>query len=189
MKYLILHLRAPNTPNGNPNRVYVVVDTASGGIVDAYDEGYSDLSQLVPKEMLKQSAELMAGITVTATEAKRFLKLGTREGGLRKNPYRGKFEGSGKLGEALHEMVSDSSFLDDELGDVNDFGWYGLVIDAKVPGHRGMIHAIVNEDSQGFFDVTVYPSKAKAHTAWDRVKDEYDTFCDERGDDGEGYAP
>lgn len=103
------------------------------------------------------------------------------------NPRPGKFEGSGKLGEALHEMVSDSSFLDDELGDVNDFGWYGLVIDAKVPGHRGMIHAIVNEDSLGFFDVTVYPSKAKAHTAWDRLKDEYDVFCDERGDDGEGY--
>lgn len=34
-----IHLAAPNDPNGNPRRVYVVFDQ-DGDVIDAVDEGY-----------------------------------------------------------------------------------------------------------------------------------------------------
>lgn len=102
------------------------------------------------------------------------------------SPYRGKFEGSGELGEKIHELIGDSSFLDEELGDVQGFGWFGLLVNTRVPGHRGAVHAIVSEDNQGFFDVTVYPSAAAARKAWKEIEREYESFFDGEGD-GEGY--
>lgn len=40
------HLRAPTSPNGNPQRLYVVYDD-DGDILDVIDEGYRGL----PKEL------------------------------------------------------------------------------------------------------------------------------------------
>jgi len=39
-KALILHLCANNDPNGNPQRVFVAIDTRSGEILETMDEGY-----------------------------------------------------------------------------------------------------------------------------------------------------
>ncbi len=36
------HLRAPNDPNGNPQRLYVVYDDA-GDVLEVIDEGYRGL--------------------------------------------------------------------------------------------------------------------------------------------------
>jgi hypothetical protein len=40
MKYMYIHLNAGHTTNGNPRRVFVVIDVSDGTIVDAIDEGY-----------------------------------------------------------------------------------------------------------------------------------------------------
>lgn len=96
--------------------------------------------------------------------------------------YPGKFESSGELGEYLHEITMDSG-QDEELGDVQDFGWYGLFNGIKVPGIKKKVYAIVSEDSQGFWDVYEYNSSKEVMKAWDKLSHEYEEFMEE----GEEY--
>jgi hypothetical protein len=39
-KLIALHLDAGHTANGNPRRLYLIIDTQSGNVVDAIDEGH-----------------------------------------------------------------------------------------------------------------------------------------------------
>lgn len=45
MKYLYVHLRSGNTPSGNPQRLYVIYDAATGAQLEIIDEGYSGLPE------------------------------------------------------------------------------------------------------------------------------------------------
>jgi len=39
-KFIALHLDAGHTTNGNPRRLYLIIDPQSGNVVDAVDEGH-----------------------------------------------------------------------------------------------------------------------------------------------------
>ena len=83
---VLLHLRAPNTPSGNPNRCFVAV-ADDGHILGAWEEGYSGESAI--PQALRAVGGYPLGIQVTASEVKRFLKQGEavlRE--TKKNPRR-----------------------------------------------------------------------------------------------------
>lgn len=83
-----LHLAAPNTPNGNPNRVYVAIDVVFGDVVGAWDEGYRG-TDAIPDSFkgagfYGTSSPLR--ISVSSSEAKGFLKEG--RAALEKNGHR-----------------------------------------------------------------------------------------------------
>ena len=86
----------------------------------------------------------------------------------------GKFEAcqDNKLGEYLHSLTLDGC-LDRELGDVETFGWYGLLLSVN-----GMKSYIVNEDNYGFFTYTEYDLQDKALSAWSQLEAEYQEFED-----------
>lgn len=87
---------------------------------------------------------------------------------LEEHPARpGKFEGSGTLGKRLHAIVSDG-MQDDEYGDVDGPGghWYGLITDSGVAGAE---HAVVSEDSQGFFNYEAFDTSEAARADFDRI--------------------
>ena len=78
---LFLHLCAPNTPNGNPNRLFVAVDVVYGGVLGAWDEGYEGLDA-IPDEwkgggFYGTSDPLV--INVSASEKRRFQREGKRQ--------------------------------------------------------------------------------------------------------------
>lgn len=88
----------------------------------------------------------------------------------RRNPIKGpgKFEGELYLTRFAYENV------DDELGDVQDFGWYGRM-SGKVKG-RGPFHIIVHEDSQGFVSGDRYDTEAEMMRDWRKLEREYEKF-------------
>lgn len=89
----------------------------------------------------------------------------------------GKFEGSANPGLAdhLYEITMDG-MCDEELGDVDGFGWYGLILpeDSPLPlAATAQTSYIVSEDSQGFFDYEEYATPALARKAWAKLEAEY----------------
>lgn len=80
--------------------------------------------------------------------------------------YPGKYEGceSAMVGRILSE------WQDEELGDVQDFGWYGLI-----KGKRYWF--IVSEDNYGFVDY-VSGTPEEIQKKWDTLEDEYSEFCE-----------
>lgn len=77
---LFLHICAPNTPNGNPNRCYVAIDIVYGDVVGAWDEGYQG-TDAIPDEwkgagFYGTSSPLR--INVTATEKRRLFNEGKK---------------------------------------------------------------------------------------------------------------
>jgi hypothetical protein len=79
--------------------------------------------------------------------------------------YPGKFEVSGAVGERLHEMVNDSFHQDEySLGDGG--GWFGLIINT---GLECAPHAVLSEDSDGFFTYTTFDTSEEARTEWDKM--------------------
>ena len=76
----------------------------------------------------------------------------------------GKFEGCGPLGEKLYELSLDG--CDDEYGDVDEDGWYGLLLNTGIPEAP---FAIISEDSQGFVNYGAYDTEKKARADWERV--------------------
>lgn len=96
-------------------------------------------------------------------------------------PGPGKFEGNESLevSEYLYDIVGDS-MQDDEIGDVETFGWYALITDAdeNLPLERfplpGLKPAyIVVEDSNGFFSYTEFDLKTQAWRAWKQITSDY----------------
>lgn len=92
-----------------------------------------------------------------------------------------------KLAEYLHGLSLDSS-LADALGEVDGFGWYGLVIydgsdEAEAAGATDCY--VLNEDSQGFFTYETFDSgtdsdpriaSMDARAEWSRIEREYVKF-------------
>jgi hypothetical protein len=89
----------------------------------------------------------------------------------------GKFEGNADqdLAEYLHKLSLE--WADETLGDVETFGWYGLL--TQVAGKGKLKSYIIHEDSQGFFDYTTYDTKAQALEAWAKLESEYEEFDEE----------
>jgi hypothetical protein len=85
----------------------------------------------------------------------------------------GKFEACNDqiLGEYLHGLSLDGC-LDNELGDVEDFGWYGLLIDI---GENKKSY-IISEDNNGFFTYQEYLDREVCIENWQKLENEYDTF-------------
>lgn len=81
----------------------------------------------------------------------------------------GKFEGCANqdLAERLYELECD-----DDLGDVADFGWYGLIKEFNGKAY------IISEDNYGFMDYTEYELN-EILPAWDKLQAEYSEFMDE----------
>ncbi len=126
-----------------------------------------------------------------------------RAGKLRQNPEYvpgpGKFESSGLIGELLYASLGIGG-SDGSLGD-ETFGLYDLFTDVNTNQLRLMahdaglteelkhafrsgditvpVHAIVSEDSQGFFEVTEYETAADARRQWRRLEAEYEKFTEE----------
>ena len=94
---------------------------------------------------------------------------------LHDQPYPGKFEGNGsrRIAEALYSLTMDG--LSTELGDVQDFGWFGLIRRR----HHGYI---VHEGNQGFFDYTKFESLVELDEAWLNLEKDYAEFSDGEGE-------
>ena len=96
-------------------------------------------------------------------------------------PGPGKFEGnpSRTISEVLHDWTLDGS-IDAELGDVEGFGWYGLIV--EISPKDTVICAlwgksfIVHEDNQGFFDYTEYETEKTAREDWEALESDYDDY-------------
>lgn len=107
---------------------------------------------------------------------------------LNDRPGPGKFEGnhSLSLSEKLHEITMDG--CNEELGDVQGFGWYGLILSPfegeeierlpLSPMRKGPSF-IVAEDSNGFFTYTEFDDEDAALQAWHSLEEEYSTFMEE----------
>jgi hypothetical protein len=76
--YVAIRLDAPRDINGNPRRVYLVIDPLSGGstegqhIIDTIDEGYEGRSALTSRY---PGAKYLFSVKVTTQEYKTWLKL------------------------------------------------------------------------------------------------------------------
>ena len=81
---------------------------------------------------------------------------------------RGKFEGctNQDIAQKLHDLSLNG--CDEELGDVETFGWHALI---------GSY--IISEDNQGFFSYTQYDNKVKAREAWLKLEADYQKFEEE----------
>lgn len=88
----------------------------------------------------------------------------------------GKFEAcaNSELGEKLYEMTMTG--CDQELGEVDNFGWYGLLLDIDGKSY------IVNEDNNGFFTYTEYDNSVSAQLAFSRLENDYEDFMSENGE-------
>jgi hypothetical protein len=79
---IILHLAAPNTPNGNPNRVLVAIDLYDGRVSAAWREGFagSGVGEAIPTDWYLSQRGAVARaefrIPVSASVARDFLKEG-----------------------------------------------------------------------------------------------------------------
>jgi hypothetical protein len=96
----------------------------------------------------------------------------------RDRPSLGKFEGNynATFARLLNEASIDGT-LDGELGDVETMGWYGYMdlsdLNIKEKGVP-VAGVIINEDSNGFFGYTSYPSMEKLRKEWDSLEKEED---------------
>ncbi len=84
MKIIILYPRAPNTPSGNPNRVFVAIDTETSAVIGAWKADYSG-RDAIPDWAKERQVGHDIWINVPASEAKAYLKQGQavlREAGL-----------------------------------------------------------------------------------------------------------
>lgn len=88
----------------------------------------------------------------------------------RRNPIKG----PGKFGGELYATQYAYENADEDLGDVQDFGWYGF-FSGKIKG-RGPFHIIVFENSQGFVTGERYSTEKAAREVWQRIEDEYAEF-------------
>jgi len=85
----------------------------------------------------------------------------------------GKFEGNAdqKLAEYLYNCVGES-WQDDEIGNVETFGWYAII--KSLPGIGKFKSYIVHEDNYGFFDYTEYNTVKEAQKEFDNLTAQYE---------------
>lgn len=87
----------------------------------------------------------------------------------------GKYEGETRAVKYAHENP------DDELGDVEGFGWYGN-FSGKIKG-RGPFHIITTEDNYGFVSGQMFPTKTAMLKKWNEIESDYSDFVGEQSDD------
>ena len=83
--------------------------------------------------------------------------------------YPGKFEACDD--DRLAEVLSGLD-CDEECGSVDELGWYGLIL------HRNHGY-IVEEDSNGFFCYTFYPTSDAAKKTFGQIEAEYSSCYEE----------
>ena len=71
MNYVMQHLSAPNDVNGNPRRLYYVLNVHTKNEM-VFDEGYEGFMGI--PEYIRTSFFALPDMKITATEYKRFLK-------------------------------------------------------------------------------------------------------------------
>lgn len=100
-------------------------------------------------------------------------------------PGPGKFEGNESLevSEYLYDIIGDS-MQDDEIGDVESFGWHALITD--IPSFRSTLDPLQNElyemknvefqpayivleDNDGFFTYRGFDSNDEARQTWSEI--------------------
>jgi hypothetical protein len=121
----------------------------------------------------------------------------------------GKFEGELQLCEVLYSMTLDGG-ADEEVGDVESTGWYGLMLDVKlsdlidagkdmqisekdiredwgdVSGHVEGVNAILHANDQGFVECEFYETGRNAKKEFERISNE---IASEMGEDEFGDEP
>jgi hypothetical protein len=109
-------------------------------------------------------------------------------------PGPGKFEGNESLevSEMLYSIIGDG-MQDDEIGDVESFGWHALITDAdkNIPDdfwplqdESGKVIEvqpayIVLEDNYGFFSYRGFDLNTQARNVWKSITQEYLALMDE----------
>jgi hypothetical protein len=90
-----------------------------------------------------------------------------------KNPIKGpgKFEGETYAARYAYENV------DEDLGDVQTFDWYGR-FSGKIKG-RGPFHIIVRENNQGFVYGEFFDTEAALKKQWRRIERAYEKFTED----------
>ena len=83
----------------------------------------------------------------------------------------GKFEGESEIARDLYEASLDG-FEDDQIGDVNEMGWYGRF---------NKENAILSEDDSGFVHVEHFKNKEQLDRAWKEIQAIYSQ------EDSEGF--
>lgn len=123
-----------------------------------------------------------------------------RANGLRRVDRPGKFEGELLVSEMLWEASMDWGF-DEEIGSVQDFGFYGLIVfdkditkdlegavrmqkltDAERAFLREQAGAILSEDNSGFVGVRYYEDKGKLMRAWGILEADSERFYEGEGE-------
>lgn len=96
---------------------------------------------------------------------------------IKKNPIKGpgKFEGELHVTRYAHENY------DEDIGDVQELGWYGR-FSGPIKG-RGPFHIIVRENDQGFVYGKLYDSEQQINADWGEIVKEYEKLYEERGDE------
>jgi hypothetical protein len=119
--------------------------------------------------------------------------------GLRRYPHPGKYEGGLLIDEYVDQL--SKSGMDDEVGEADTTGWYGLFKGLDVRDLEGFAResgepltreekilirrsagVIIHENSQGFVEVIWYDSKTELMETWDKIADEINESMD--GGDG-----
>lgn len=81
---------------------------------------------------------------------------------------------------AVDALASED--VDEELGEVDGFGYYALLLGVRVKylnERPKTVSFIVMTDSQGFHDATEYESESAAREAWRRLEQEESDFYDD----------
>lgn len=101
-------------------------------------------------------------------------------------PGPGKFEGNPSLeiSEALYAIVGNGGH-DDEIGDVQSFGWHALITEFDPYDEDGNFlwdakpAYIVLEDSNGFFSYQEFDLNTLARRAWKDITQEFLALMDD----------
>ena len=94
---------------------------------------------------------------------------------------------SGPAAEKLWEASMEQG-QDEELGDVEGFGWYALFTfeneaEAQQFCCPGMVGAILSQESQGFVSCDTYKKKAALAKSWDALEVAYEEYDSDETDD------
>lgn len=94
----------------------------------------------------------------------------------RRNPIRGPGKYEGEL--FLTKYASEAGSYDEELGDVEGFGWYGLINGLEVKG-QGPFYGIISENNQGFVSGAWYKTEKEMRNKWSEIESDYEDFMSE----------
>lgn len=95
---------------------------------------------------------------------------------VKRNPIKGPGKYEGEL--FLTKYASEAGFYDEELGDVEGFGWYGKIDNLEVKG-KGPFYGIISENNQGFVSGVWYKTQEEMQEAWTGIEEAYEEFAGE----------